>query len=155
MKLIQAKSSEHIVTARELFEEYAAGLGIDLCFQSFEKELAALPGDYVPPSGRLLLAFADENQVAGCVALRRIDDRVCEMKRLYLRSEFRGQGLGRRLAEAVMNEARQIGYERMCLDTLADQMTTAVAMYRTLGFKEIPPYYDNPVKGATFMELSL
>ena len=154
MKLIQAQSAEEIDRARKLFEEYAAGLGIDLCFQSFEKELAELPGKYVPPGGRLLIAV-DEHQAAGCVALRKIADGVCEMKRLYVRPGFRGTGLGHTLAEAIILAAREIGYQRMRLDTLPGKMDRAIAMYRSLGFKEIGPYYDNPVKGALFMELEL
>ncbi len=155
MKLIQAQSEKDIRSVRELFEEYAAALGINLCFQNFDRELAELPGEYVPPTGRLLLAFADDDQISGCVALRPIGDETCEMKRLYLRPDFRGQGLGRKLAQAIINEARQIGYERMRLDTLPGKMDQAIAMYRSFGFKEIPPYYDNPVEGATFMELVL
>ena len=154
MKLIQAQSAEEIDRARELFEEYAAGLGIDLCFQSFEKELAELPGKYVPPGGRLLIAI-DEHQAAGCVALRKIADGVCEMKRLYVRPGFRGTGLGHTLAEAIILSAREIGYQRMRLDTLPGKMDRAIAMYRSLGFKEIGPYYDNPVESALFMELEL
>jgi len=154
MKLIQAQSAEEIDRARELFEEYAAGLGIDLCFQSFEKELAELPGKYLPPGGRLLIAI-DEHQAAGCVALRRIADGVCEMKRLYVRPGFRGTGLGHTLAEAIILAAREIGYQRMRLDTLPGKMDRAIAMYRSLGFKEIGPYYDNPVESALFMELEL
>ena len=154
MKLIQAQSAEEIVRARELFEEYAAGLGIDLCFQSFDKELAELPGGYGPPAGRLFIAI-DENQAAGCVALRRIADGVCEMKRLYVRPGFRGTGLGHALAEAIILAAREIGYQRMRLDTLPGKMDRAIAMYRSLGFKEIGPYYDNPVESALFMELEL
>lgn len=154
MKLIQAQSAEEIASARELFEEYAAGLGIDLCFQSFDKELAELPGGYAPPAGRLLLAI-DKNQNAGCVALRKIADGVCEMKRLYVRPEFRGTGLGHTLANAIISAAREIGYQRMRLDTLPDKMDRAIALYRSLGFKEIGPYYTNPVEGALFMELEL
>ena len=154
MKLIQAQSAEEIDRARELFEEYAAGIGIDLCFQSFEKELAELPGKYVPPGGRLLIAI-DEHQAAGCVALRKIADGVCEMKRLYVRPGFRGTGLGHTLAEAIILSAREIGYQRMRLDTLPGKMDRAIAMYRSLGFKEIGPYYDNPVESALFMELEL
>ena len=154
MKLIQAQSAEEIDRARELFEEYAAGIGIDLCFQSFEKELAELPGKYVPPGGRLLIAI-DEHQAAGCVALRKIADGVCEMKRLYVRPGFRGTGLGHTLAEAIILAAREIGYQRMRLDTLPGKMDRAIAMYRSLGFKEIGPYYDNPVESALFMELEL
>ena len=154
MKLIQAQSGEDISRARELFEEYAAGLGINLCFQNFVKEMAELPGEYVPPGGRLFLAV-EEDQTAGCVALRRIGDGVCEMKRLYVRPIFRGTGLGRRLAETVIREARELGYQRMRLDTLPGKMDRAIAMYRALGFKEIEPYYSNPVAGAQFMELEL
>ena len=154
MKLIQAQSAEDISRARELFEEYAAGLGINLCFQNFDKELAALPGEYVPPVGRLFLAVK-EDQTAGCVALRRIGDGVCEMKRLYVRPSFRGTGLGRTLAETVIKAAREIGDLRMRLDTLPGKMDQAIAMYRALGFQEIEPYYSNPVAGALFMELEL
>lgn len=159
MKLIQAQSDEEVQKARELFEEYAAWLGIDLCFQNFDKELAELPGEYVPPSGRLFLAV-ENNLIAGCVALRKIDggkngDGVCEMKRLYVRPEFRGQGLGRSLTKAVIEAAREIGYRVIRLDTLPGKMDQAIAMYRSFGFKNIEPYYNNPVEGAVFMELLL
>ncbi|MGH9930292.1 MAG: GNAT family N-acetyltransferase [Pyrinomonadaceae bacterium] len=154
MKLIQALLADEIICARQLFEEYAAGLGIDLCFQNFDKELAELPGDYVPPGGRLFLAVEGE-KTAGCVALRRIGDGVCEMKRLYVRPSFRGTGLGRTLAETVIQSAGEIGYRHMRLDTLPGKMDRAIAMYRALGFKEIEPYYDNPVEDALFMELEL
>jgi len=154
MKLIQASSTEEIQQARRLFEEYAAWLGINLCFQNFDKELAGLPGDYAPPSGRLFLA--DEgDEVMGCVALRKIGDHVGEMKRLYVRPAFRGRGLGRTLTEKLIAEARSIGYQRIRLDTLPGKMEQAVALYRSLGFHEIAPYYQNPVAGATFMELDL
>ena len=130
------------------------GLGIDLCFQNFDKELAELPGEYVPPTGRLFLAIEEDN-AAGCVALRKIGDGICEMKRLYVRPEFRGTGLGRTLTETIIQAAREIGYGRMRLDTLPGKMDRAIAMYRSLGFKDIEPYYDNPVEGAAFMELEL
>lgn len=159
MKLIQAQSAEDVRFARELFEEYAAWLGLNLCFQNFEKELAELPGEYVPPSGRLFLAI-ENDQIAGCVAVRKIGagntaPNICEMKRLYVRPAFRGLGLGRTLTETVIDAAREVGYHRMRLDTLPGKMDQAIAMYRSLGFKNIEPYYNNPVEGAAFMELEL
>ena len=154
VNLAQVQTPGDVESARELFKEYSAWLGINLCFQNFEKELAELPGDYVPPAGRLFLAV-EEGRIAGCVALRRLGDGVCEMKRLYVRPEFRGRGLGRELTRAVINAAHEVGYDRMRLDTLPGKMDRAIAMYRSLGFQEIDAYYDNPVAGATFMELSL
>lgn len=154
MKLIQATTSEDIQQARQLFEEYAAALGISLCFQNFDKELAQLPGGYAPPSGRLFLAI-EGDEVLGCVALRKLGEGVAEMKRLYVRPAFRGRGLGRALTEALIAEALLIGYASLRLDTLPGKMDQAIAMYRSLGFQEIAPYYKNPVDGATFMELVL
>ena len=154
MKLFQATSEDDIQQARGLFEEYAAWLKISLCFQNFDKELANLPGHYAPPSGRLLLA-KEADELAGCIALRQIEPGISEIKRLFLRQEFRGQGLGRVLVEAIIEEARKIGYRRIRLDTLPDRMDKAVALYRSIGFHEIAPYYENPVEGATFMELTL
>jgi len=154
MILVQTHTADQIERARELFKEYEAGLGINLCFQNFEKELAELPGEYVPPTGRLLLAI-EGNKVAGCIALRKIGDGVCEMKRLYVRQDFRGQGLGRQLVETIVRTAKELGYERMRLDTLPGKMDKAIALYGALGFKEIEPYYPNPVPGAKFMELRL
>jgi putative acetyltransferase len=151
---IQVQSAEEIQIARALFEEYAAWVEISLCFQNFEAELAGLPGDYEPPEGRLLLALVDQ-EVAGCIALRDLGEDACEMKRLYLKPEFRRKGLGRVLAEKLIAEARLIGYKRMRLDTLPPKMDKAIALYRSLGFKEIPAYYSNPVAGAIFMELEL
>ena len=150
----QAKSPEQLATVRELLLEYAQSLGFRLCFQSFDDEIAGLPGDYVPPEGRLVLATS-EGQAAGCVALHKLDDEVCEMKRLYVRPQFRGKGLGKALAERVINEARLIGYKRLRLDTVEPVMRTAVAMYRQLGFREIAPYRANPIEGALYMELDL
>jgi putative acetyltransferase len=150
----QAESSTQIAQARELFLEYAKSLGFSLCFQNFDKELAELPGHYTPPEGRLLLAEY-EGQVAGCVALHKLETGICEMKRLYLRPGFRGKGLGRALAERIIAEARGIGYQRMRLDTVEPVMKDAVAMYRKLGFKEIAPYRANPMAGTMYMELKL
>jgi putative acetyltransferase len=152
--LFQAESPAQIAQARELFLEYAQSLGFSLCFQNFDTELAGLPGDYAPPEGRLLLAEYG-GRLAGCVALHQLDPAICEMKRLYLRPQFRGKGLGRALAERIIAEARQIGYQRMRLDTVEPVMKDAVAMYRKLGFKEVDPYRPNPIAGAMYMELEL
>jgi ribosomal protein S18 acetylase RimI-like enzyme len=150
----QAESGAQIAQVRELFLEYAKSLGFSLCFQSFDQELAGLPGDYAPPAGRLLLAEY-EGQLAGCVALHRLAPEICEMKRLYLRPAFRGKGLGRKLAEIIISEARGIGYQRLRLDTVEPVMKDAVALYRMLGFREIAPYRANPIEGALYMELVL
>lgn len=153
VKLLQAEGAEQLAQVRELWLEYAAHLGLDLSFQNFEQELARLPADYAPPRGRLLLAFGDE-RIAGTVALHEFSEGVCEMKRLYVRAEFQGQGIGRALVERLIAEARAIGYARMCLDTLPS-MTQARNLYRALGFEEIEPYRYNPVEGTSFMELKL
>jgi len=154
LTLRQAESPAQITQARELFLEYADSLGFSLCFQSFEQELAGLPGDYAPPDGRLLVAEY-RDQLAGCVALHKLESGICEMKRLYLRPQLRGRGVGRTLAEAVIAEARAIGYRKMRLDTVEPVMPNAVAMYRRLGFLEIEPYRANPIAGAMYMELVL
>jgi putative acetyltransferase len=137
-----------------LFQEYAASLGFNLCFQSFDQELAGLPGEYAPPQGRLLLARTG-GELAGCVALHPLQAGVCEMKRLYVRPQYRGQGIGRALLNTVLGEARAIGYQRMRLDTVEPVMQDAVRMYRAYGFREIPPYRENPIPGALYMEIEL
>lgn len=142
-----------VVQARRLFEEYARSLEVDLGFQGFAEELAGLPGNYSPPAGRLLLARCGD-LVAGCVALRRLEPQVCEMKRLYVRPAFRGLGVGRMLAERIIQEAKGAGYQRMRLDTLPS-MGAAATLYHEMGFVAIPPYRDNPVEGSAFLELDL
>jgi putative acetyltransferase len=140
--MIRAASTTDLDEIRVMLREYAAWLQVDLCFQNFEEELAGLPGDYAPPDGRLLIA-----EGAGCVALRRIDPEICEMKRLYVRPEHRGSGLGRHLVLAIMEQARVIGYRRMRLDTMP-KMDRAQGLYASLGFREIAPYRYNPEPGA-------
>jgi putative acetyltransferase len=152
--IVRAESPAQIEQVRELFLEYAESLGFSLCFQGFDTELAALPGDYAPPPGRLLLA-EHRGRAAGCVALHKLAAQVCEMKRLYLRAEFRGQGLGRLLCERTLSEARLIGYRHLRLDTVEPLMKDAVALYRRLGFRETAPYRPNPIPGALYMELDL
>jgi ribosomal protein S18 acetylase RimI-like enzyme len=150
--IVAGHGVEHVPVVRALFEEYAAALGVDLGFQGFRRELAELPGDYAPPGGRLLLAVGPEP--AGCVALRPYEAGVCEMKRLYVRPEYRGSGLGRLLAEAIVAAGRNAGYERMRLDTLPS-MAPARALYRSIGFVEIAAYRFNPVHGTTYFERAL
>lgn len=184
MRIIHAVTSQDVGRAKALFLEYAESLGFALCFQSFDKELAGLPGDYAPPSGTLLIAVVDaaggtpgasvqreevgeavggdvdarvgaDTEVAvGCAALRRLDDETCEIKRLYVRPSWRGQKIGRALAHTIVGEARRIGYKRMRLDAIRN-MTAAVSLYESMGFKEIPPYRHNPIQGAVYMELLL
>jgi GNAT superfamily N-acetyltransferase len=150
----QAGSASDLEEARALFREYESWLGLDLCFQGFEQELRELPGKYAPPAGRLLLAF-DDGRPAGCIALRQLEDGVCEMKRLYVRDEFRGKRIGLDLIERLMTEARDAGYKIMRLDTFPPKMPKAVELYESHGFRPIPPYYDNPHDGVLFMECSL
>ena len=185
LRIISAETGEALHEASVLFREYSASLGIDLSFQDFGQELATLPGNYAPPTGRLFLATWGEPPSAsgasaesrkslsstsstfsasfnssasatsaGCIALRKFAGKICEMKRLYVRPQFRGHGVGRALAEAVIQAAREIGYRRMRLDTLP-QMTQAQALYLNLGFHEIPPYRHNPIPGTRFFELAL
>lgn len=155
LSIIQAESAEHIAEARKLFLEYEKWLGMSLCFQGFEEELATLPGKYASPRGRLLLAYFDD-KLAGCIALRPLNDEgVCEMKRLFVRDGFRGQQIGLHLIERVIAEAREIGYSKMLLDTHPEKMGKAVDLYRSHGFVDIPPYYENPHDGVLFMSLDL
>ena len=149
--------AQDIDALRALFREYAHNLGVDLCFQHFDQELAQLPGEYAPPRGALLLARVD-GELAGCCALRPLDaadyPNAAEMKRLYVRKAFRGFGLGRQLAEAMLDAARQAGYASVLLDTL-DDMEAARALYEELGFEAIPPYYHNPIAGAHYLKVDL
>ena len=153
MLIAPAKAEGDFDGARELFREYAQSLGFDLAFQGFDRELRELPGDYAPPRGRLLLASVD-GAFAGCVALRAIGDGLSEMKRLYVRPAYRRLGLGRRLCEAIVAEAREAGYASVRLDTVP-AMGEARALYRTLGFRPIAPYRFNPVPGTEYLELRL
>jgi len=153
MTIVQANDAAALAHARELFLEYAAEWKLDLCFQDFDAELASLPGGYSAPQGRLLLAYQD-TRLAGCVALRKLEDGSCEMKRLYVRPTFRGRGLGQALVARIIEEARSIGYSRMRLDTLA-RMTAAVALYQSVGFQRIDAYRHNPLEDVVYLELKL
>jgi putative acetyltransferase len=153
LELVYVEEGERLADVRQLFSEYAESLGFDLSFQSFTAELENLPGDYAPPDGCLLLALHEERAV-GCVALRKIEGDVCEMKRLYVRSDYRKLGVGRCLADAIINEARRRGYRSMRLDTVPS-MSSAIALYMSLGFRQIDAYRYNPVDGALFLELDL
>lgn len=154
LEIGQAESEVQIEMARNLFREYEAWLGLDLCFQGFEEELRSLPGKYAKPSGRLLLASSD-GEVAGCIAMRKLEDGVCEMKRLFVRDGFRGQKIGIHLIEKLIEEARKENYLRMRLDTFPPKMGKAVELYKSHGFYEIPPYYLNPHTGVLYMEKEL
>jgi len=153
VKIVQAETGEALEAARSLFEEYAASLEFDLSFQNFEQELAYLPGEYAPPNGRLLLALYD-GQLAGCVGLRKLEEGIGEIKRLYVRPPFRNLKIGKSLTEAIIAEAKSIRYARVRLDTVPS-MDRARALYGTLGFKEITPYRFNPIAGTAFLELTL
>jgi len=153
MLIRPATAESDLDSARVLFREYQAELNVDLCFQSFEEELAGLPGKYAPPEGRLLLAF-EGTQPVGCVALRPHSETRCEMKRLYVRPAARGTGLGRELAIRIVDEARQIGYREVVLDTL-DRLRPALKLYRSMGFRDVPAYYHNPLAGVVFLKVDL
>ena len=157
IRLVEVDTPALLDATRDIFREYAAGLGVDLCFQNFDLELAGLPGEYAPPAGSLLMAVVD-GQLAGCGALRPLADvdyaNACEMKRLYVRRAFRGFGIGRVMAQALIDRARSAGYSNMLLDTL-DDMESARGLYETLGFEEIPPYYFNPIPGAHYLRADL
>ena len=153
MPQIAPAGAQELEEVRSLFREYSGLVSEALCFQGFDQELAELPGGYAPPAGALLIA-RDGGRAAGCVALRRLDAERCEMKRMYVRDAWRGTGLGRRLALAIVDEAKSRGYRRMVLDTLP-KLTTAIALYRTLGFREVGPYLTCPTPGAVCFELTL
>ncbi|MBL8328536.1 MAG: GNAT family N-acetyltransferase [Rubrivivax sp.] len=157
IELLPAQTPAQLDDARLIFREYAAQLGVDLCFQNFDAELAALPGDYALPQGVLLLAFVD-GALAGCGALRPLPEvdyaDACEMKRLFVRRAFRRFGLGRQLAQALVDHAVRAGYSTLLLDTL-DDMEAARGLYATLGFEEVPPYYFNPLPGAHYLKADL
>jgi len=153
IEILAADGDQAVGRARELFKEYVSSLGVDLSFQDFAQELAELPGEYAPPRGALLFGFCD-GRLAGCVALRPFAGETCEMKRLYVRHQFRSKGIGKGLAAAAIERARECGYRHIRLDTLP-WMHEAIALYRALGFRPIEPYRPNPIEGATFMELTL
>ena len=153
MRIKRAETDDELSEVRSLFREYKTTLAVDLGFQGFHNELQCLPGKYVPPDGELLIGLI-EDRILGCVAVRRLDACTCEMKRLYVRPQGRGVGLGRALAENIIESARGLGYSRMRLDTLA-RLTAAMKLYESLGFHRIPPYYDNPLQGVIYWELAL
>jgi ribosomal protein S18 acetylase RimI-like enzyme len=153
LTLESAEAGQPLLEVRQLFQEYAASIGVDLCFQGFAQEVASLPGSYARPAGRLLLA-RHESEPAGCVALRALESGICEMKRLYVRPQFRGSGLGRLLITRVIQEATEAGYRQMLLDSLPS-MQAAIGLYRQLGFRDRSPYGGNPVAGAVFLQLPL
>lgn len=154
IEIIPAETGEQIEQARTLFREYETSLGIKLCFQNFDEEVENLPGKYAPPDGRLFLAFAGE-KLAGCIALRKLEEKICEMKRLFVRENFRGFNIGKFLIDKLITEAEEIGYEKMRLDTYPPKMSKAVEIYKSYGFYEIKPYYFNPYGETLFLELEI
>jgi len=153
LQIVTATSAAEIAAARDLIKEYGESLGVDLSFQDFQTELERLPGEYAPPKGALLLARIGDSY-AGCVALRSWSSTVCEMKRLYVRPRWRGRGIGQRLIDEILDVARRAGCSAMRLDTLPS-MSAARALYESIGFRPIAPYYDSPIHGTTFMEIDL
>lgn len=151
IQIVQVENESQIAAAKQIFREYETWLGMSLCFQNFEEELDGLPGKYAPPDGRLYLPFIDD-ELTGCIALRKLEDGICEMKRLFLRENARGHGLGNTLIEKVIADARTIGYSKMRLDTHPPKMGKAVSLYESHGFYKIESYYDNPHEGVLFME---
>ena len=154
LEIIHAKTEQEVQIAKMLFEEYAEWLGMDLEFQNFQEELDNMPGKYARPSGGLIIAKYD-GDIVGCAAVRKLEDGVCEMKRLFVRDQFRGKGIGKALAVRIIEDARKIGYKKMRLDTDGQKMFKAMAIYRTLGFKEIEAYYHNSYDGVVYLELEL
>lgn len=152
--IIEASSPDEINGARELFLEYQKWLNVSLCFQDFDKELAELPGKYASPEGRLYLVKHGEDYI-GCIGLRKISHGICEMKRLFIKPEHQGHGLGKKLVEFIINDAKDIGYKLMRLDTIKEKMPNAVDIYEKHGFKKIDKYYDNPNPHTLYMELEL
>ncbi|HEY3250180.1 MAG TPA: GNAT family N-acetyltransferase [Ignavibacteria bacterium] len=152
--IYEAITENDIAEIKKLFIEYAESLNFDLCFQGFDKELNSLPGKYSPPEGFLLLAELN-NKIAGCIALRKLERDICEMKRLYVRPEFRGHNIGKLLCDELIKKAKSKGYKKMRLDTISHQMRSAIKLYKSYGFYEIPAYYHNPQEGVIFMELEL
>jgi ribosomal protein S18 acetylase RimI-like enzyme len=153
ISIVPATGDTHFRIVHSLFQEYAASIGINLCFQNFDEELTTLPGKYAPPNGQLLIAYVDD-QTAGCIGLRPLMGGICEMKRLYVRPAYRNQRIGQKLVERIIREARQIGYARMRLDTLSS-MSAAMRLYKRFGFVEIPAYYENPEPESIYFELIL
>ena len=153
MRIKRAQTKAEIQEVESLFQEYESFLNVDLCFQNFEDELANLPGKYSPPRGDLLIGL-DGEKIVGCVAVRKLDDDICEMKRLFVRQESRGTGLGRQLAQEIIVISQKLGYSLMRLDTL-DRLTKVMHLYKTLGFKKIESYYENPLPGVVYWELKL
>ncbi len=153
MDIVRAETAEQIEKVRSLFREYESFLKVDLCFQAFEEELAGLPGCYAFPDGALLLAMNGDRE-AGCVAMRKLESGICEMKRLYVRSQYRGRGLGRQLATSIISEGAKLGYRLMRLDTL-ERLERAICLYKSLGFRKCNPYYKNPLPDVVYWELAL